>query len=177
MFVELLGGGEQGAGRRVVRCDEVEARVFGHPARASSVHPSKGSRDSGGEGESDTAFSDQTSDDDDEDGGVSLGEYMAPTAPSKTQLVVPENLTPQQLGRHRAANREKVRQAARRGTIFGFLAHALEPTDASLISPQTKDSNSDGPRRRKVEAVQGGRIVEASFAKGPWGVRWKDEHG
>ena len=176
VFVELLGNGEQGASRKVVGCEEVEARVFGTLARASNVNHSEGSRGFGGEGESDAAVSDQTSDDDD-DGGVSLGGYTAPTAPSKNQLLMPENLTPQQLGRHRATSREKVRQAARRGAVFGFLVHALEPTEVSLLSQQSKDLNSDRPPRRKVEAVQGGRIVEASFAKGPWGVRWKDEHG
>ena len=175
MFVELLGGGEQGASRRVVACEDVEARIFGGLARASSLNSSD-NREFGGESESDTAASDQTSDDD-EGGGVSLGEYLAPTEPFKKQPLIVENLTPQQLGRQRAANREKVRQAARRGTIFGFRVHALEPTDTSLPSQQTEDSNSDRSRRRKVEAVQGGRIVEASFAKGPWGVRWKDEHG
>lgn len=177
MFLELLGSGEQGASPRVVACEEVEARVFGSLARASSLNPSKDSREFGGEGESSgAAFSGQTSDDDD-DGGVSLGESMAPTAPFKKQPCILENSTPQQLGRQRATNREKVRQAARRGTIFGFLVNALEPMDASLLLQQSKDPNSDGPRRRKVEAVQGGRIVEASFAKGSWGVRWKDEHG
>ncbi|KAL8784731.1 MAG: hypothetical protein Q9195_008913 [Heterodermia aff. obscurata] len=176
MFVELLGSGEQGAGRKVVGCEEVEARVFGTVARASSLNPSRDDREFGGEGESDPAFSDQTSDDDD-GGGVSLGEHLAPAEPFKKQPLVVENSTPQQRGRQRAANREKVRQAARRGTIFGFPVHALEHMDASLPSQQPKDTNSDTPRRRKVEAVQGGRIVEASFAKGPWGVRWKDEHG
>ena len=176
MFVEMLGGGEQGSSRRVVACGEVEARVFGNLAQASGLNPSKDSKEFGGEGQSDTAFSDQSSDEDDA-GGVSLGESMAPTAPFKNKPANLENSTPQQLGRQRAANREKVRQAARRGTIFGFLVQALEPTDTSLLSQQPKDPDSDRLRRRKVEAVQGGRIVEASFAKGPWGVRWKDEHG
>ena len=176
VFVDMLGGGEQGSSRRVVACEEVEARVFGKLAWASDLNPPKDSREFGGEDESDTVFSDQTSDDED-DGGVSLGESMAPTALFKNKPSNLENSTPQQLGRQRAANREKVRQAARRGTIFGFLVHALEPTDTSLLSQQPTDPNTDRLRRRKVEAVQGGRIVEASFAKGPWGVRWKDEHG
>ena len=176
MFVELLGGGDQGASRRVVGCEEVEARVFGSMARTSSLSHSMDSRESGGEVESDTAISDQASDDDD-DGGVSLGESMAPNAPFKKQPRILESSTPQQLGRQRAANREKVRQAARRGANFGFPVQALEPTEASPLSQQAKDPNSATPRRKKVEAIQGGRIVEASFAKGPWGVRWKDEHG
>ena len=28
--------------------------------------------------------------------------------------------------------------------------------------------------KKKVEAVQGGRVVEASFAKGEGGVRWRE---
>jgi hypothetical protein len=29
--------------------------------------------------------------------------------------------------------------------------------------------------RRKCEAVMSGQVVEPSFAKGDWSVRWRDE--
>ena len=54
-------------------------------------------------------------------------------------------------GMLRAEQRELVRQAARRGVAFGFEGE-----------------------RRGVEAIQGKRVVEASFAKGEWGVRWRE---
>ena len=92
-----------------------------------------------------------------EGGGVPL---PAPTPTSYASSSKPETLTsresdPRRLGMQRARHREMVRQAARRGVAFGF-------------------SVGEGGRRRIVEAVQGGRVVESSFAKGEWGVRWKE---
>jgi hypothetical protein len=49
-----------------------------------------------------------------------------------------------------------VRKAARRGCAFGFVV--------------------DGAgERRKCEAVMKGVVVEASFAKGEWGIRWREK--
>lgn len=70
-------------------------------------------------------------------------------------------LEPQACGLRVAKQREQVRQAARRGVAFGFCV-AREGGDGR------------GGERRRVEAVQRGRVVEASFAKGEWGVRWKE---
>jgi hypothetical protein len=58
-------------------------------------------------------------------------------------------------GQRRADEREKVRQAARRGCAFGFAVEGEE-------------------EKRKCEAVMKGAVVEASFAKGEWGVRWRE---
>ena len=60
--------------------------------------------------------------------------------------------TKRQAGQQRAAQREMVRRAARRGVIFGL------------------DQESNG---RKCEVVQHGRVVEPSFAKGDFNVRWR----
>ena len=60
--------------------------------------------------------------------------------------------TQQQVGQQRAAQREMVRRAARRGVIFGL------------------DQGSSG---RKCEVVQHGRVVEPSFAKGDFIIRWR----
>ena len=57
-------------------------------------------------------------------------------------------------GQVRAEEREMVRRAARRGCAFGFAVGEGE--------------------RRVCEAVQKKRVVEASFAKGEWGVRWRE---
>ncbi|OAL00441.1 hypothetical protein IQ06DRAFT_293769 [Phaeosphaeriaceae sp. SRC1lsM3a] len=56
-------------------------------------------------------------------------------------------------GQRRADEREMVRKAARRGCAFGF--------------------DVEG-EKRKCEAVMKGTVVEASFAKGEWGVRWRE---
>jgi len=59
-------------------------------------------------------------------------------------------------GQRRADEREMVRRAARRGVAFGF-------------------AGGDGEENRKCEAVMKGLIVEASFAKGEWGIRWREK--
>lgn len=59
-------------------------------------------------------------------------------------------------GQRRADEREMVRKAARRGCAFGFAV----------------DGESE---RRMCEAVMKGAVVEASFAKGEWGIRWREK--
>jgi hypothetical protein len=58
-------------------------------------------------------------------------------------------------GQRKAEERERVRQAARRGCAFGFTV-------------------PDEAEKRKCEAVMKGVVVESSFAKGEWGVRWRE---
>jgi hypothetical protein len=48
-----------------------------------------------------------------------------------------------------------VRKAARRGCAFGFTVEGEE-------------------EKKKCEAVMKGVVVESSFAKGEWGVRWRE---
>ena len=50
--------------------------------------------------------------------------------------------------------REEARRAARRLVNFGFSSQGIEEP-------------------RDVEAVQEGKVVETSFAKGEWGIRWR----
>lgn len=61
-------------------------------------------------------------------------------------------------GMRRVRQREMVRCAARRGVVFGF---------------QVGDAEEPG-ERRKCEAVMQGKVVEPSFAKGNWSVRWRE---
>ena len=151
----LLGDGKNASSRNVVDCADVEQKIFGVVAQSNEEAPSDDI---------------QTTDDDD-DGGVPILGHLGPITPIRKQTRTKEDLTSQQLGRQRAANREKVRQAARRGTVFGFRVFGAHGMDTSLRQ------SSEIDQLRKVEAVQGGRVVEASFAKGPWGVRWKDDQG
>ncbi|KAF2828504.1 hypothetical protein CC86DRAFT_368720 [Ophiobolus disseminans] len=59
-------------------------------------------------------------------------------------------------GQRRAIEREMIRKAARRGCAFGFAVEGEED-------------------KKKCEAVMKGTVVEASFAKGEWGVRWREK--
>lgn len=89
---------------------------------------------------------------DEDGGGVRLPNRMQP----RTVCGVTESkieLSRRLRGMKEAKEREMVRQAARRGVAFGF--------------------KSEGKIRR-TEAVQSGRVVESSFAKGDWGVRWRE---
>lgn len=63
-------------------------------------------------------------------------------------------------GQQKAHERELVRCAARRGVAFGFIVKAI------LGEPE---------ERRKCEAVMQGKVVEPSFAKGEWSIRWREE--
>ena len=59
-------------------------------------------------------------------------------------------------GQRRAHEREMVRCAARRGIAFGFALGA-------------------GSEVKKCEAVMQGKVVESSFAKGDWSIRWRED--
>lgn len=77
------------------------------------------------------------------------------TAKTQTQVVN------QQAGLQNAHRREMVRCAARRGVAFGFMVKS--PAEGELRS-----------RKRKCEAIVQGKVVEPSFAKGDWSVRWRE---
>ncbi|MCJ1378941.1 hypothetical protein MMC17_002040 [Xylographa soralifera] len=89
--------------------------------------------------------------------------------PPASPLVSTE-LEARRAGQQRAEERELVRQAARRGVAFGFIVR--RGTDDA--QSRTGQKPPAGEERRKCEAVQNGRVVEASFAKGEWGVRWQE---
>ncbi|KAH6894527.1 hypothetical protein B0T10DRAFT_508899 [Thelonectria olida] len=60
-------------------------------------------------------------------------------------------------GQKRARQREMTKCAARRGVVFGFMVEGGEEEN-----------------RRLCEAVMGGKVVEPSFAKGDWAIRWRE---
>lgn len=70
----------------------------------------------------------------------------------------------QQAGLQKAHRREMVRCAARRGVAFGFMVKSS--AEGELES-----------RKRKCEAIMQGKVVEPSFAKGDWSVRWREREG
>ena len=77
-------------------------------------------------------------------------------------------------GQKRAEEREMVRRAARRGCAFGFMVPEGEKRDG--VGKERSDGKANNvEQRRKCEAVMKGSVVEASFAKGEWGIRWREK--
>lgn len=72
-----------------------------------------------------------------------------------------EMLAKRKEGERKAEERERVRCAARRGVVFGFAG-----------TGKWKGGEGDV---RKCEAVMQGKVVEPSFAKGDWGIRWRED--
>ena len=139
-----------------MNCEEVEGVVF------TTTTTTRRATDEDAEGKS-LAPLDASGEDEDgeeteaEDGGVRLPSPMAPPPTVTTGQPKSEQIpgkTPREWGMQKAKERELVRRAARRGVAFGF---------------DTREG-----KRRSVEAVQRGRVVESSFAKGEWGVRWRE---
>ena len=97
-------------------------------------------------------------------------------------------------GQKRAEERESVRCAARRLCAFGVVDDNLvgdgdgnnkgaKGKGKGKSKEKGKDviaSVGDGvderqkERRKKCEAVMSGNVVEASYAKGEWGIRWRE---
>lgn len=94
-------------------------------------------------------------------------------------------------GQKRAEERELVRCAARRLCAFGILVDG----SVAVAVGGSKDKgtkgkggkgkgkgkaiNDDGDGgqqeyRKKCEAIMSGSVVEASYAKGEWGIRWRE---
>ena len=84
-------------------------------------------------------------------------------------------------GQKRAEEKEMVRRAARRGVVFGFLDSTKGNEDSAKkgkggkVEGDGKGKGLTEERRRKCEAVMSGKVVEASFAKGGWGIRWRED--
>ena len=157
--MRLLDGGREG---RVVQCEEVERMVFGTTRTEGGVCSEDEELSSGAGGPGDDGQSDVEEEAEEDDGGVRLPpETGSPVAPAITTSTKPDSenrlqRSGRERGMQKAKEREMVRRAARRGVAFGFLEEIEEGN------------------RRRVEAVQEGRVVESSFAKGEWGVRWKE---
>lgn len=71
-----------------------------------------------------------------------------------------EMLEKRRLGQKRANEKEMVKCAARRLVVHGVVDNGEEGTD--------------GGERRFCEAVMAGKLVEPSFAKGDWSIRWRE---
>jgi hypothetical protein len=91
-------------------------------------------------------------------------------------------LSAQQHGKSQADQRERVRRAARRAVVFGISTGPSSTSDRAHVQAnngEKKHSLDDGPvdpgsGPRMCEAVLDGVVVEPSFAKGNWCVRWRE---
>ena len=94
-----------------------------------------------------------------------------------------EELEKRKAGQRRVEEREMVRRAGRRACAFGL--RMMGTLDAAREDvPKGKSRRDKGQdvnsqpnvleRRRKCEAVMSGAVVEASFAKGDWAIRWRE---
>ena len=81
-------------------------------------------------------------------------------------------------GQRRAEEREMVRKAARRGCAFGFLLDETGKEKEKQKKGRQGSLETELPKkenRRKCEAVMNGSVVEPSFAKGDWAIRWRED--
>ncbi|OTA93678.1 hypothetical protein M434DRAFT_395361 [Hypoxylon sp. CO27-5] len=196
-------GATKGDPRIVVSCDDVEKAVFGDRAdpdktfgrkkdRASRALPETASADDEEDNSvaSEAPLPDGDSavalDDDEETPPIDADVLARMAVRSGTRIRPPqnaslvngsvggekgraersseteENARRRLEGQRRAQQREMVRSAARRGVVFGFAVSG------------GGFGGGGGAQLRKCEAVMQGKVVEPSFAKGDWGVRWRE---
>lgn len=120
------------------------------------------------------------------EGGVRLdekGEKLIVGGEAET----PELVAKRRAGQKRAEEREFVRCVVRRAVVFGVEVEGWEGAGSSSGgSKKGKKGKGKGDEvdevaetevkpRRKCEACMQGVVVEPSFAKGDWCVRWRDE--
>ena len=85
-------------------------------------------------------------------------------------------------GVKRAEEKEMVKQAARRAVVFG-LPHSRDTGSSRQTSKgkkkkkggESEDADQDAePSLIKCEALMDNSVVEPSFAKGNWSIRWRE---
>ncbi|KAH9844603.1 hypothetical protein Tdes44962_MAKER07242 [Teratosphaeria destructans] len=105
----------------------------------------------------------------------------------------PEMMARRREGQRRAEEKELVKQVARRAVVFGILMHAgsggegkgkgggngkkggrKKGTKGDEIG-EGEGEAGDERVRRKCEALMNGTIVEPSFAKGDWEIRFRED--
>ena len=79
----------------------------------------------------------------------------------------PDMLKKRRDGQKKAENRELVRNAARRAVVFGL---SVEQSKG-----KSKGAKHPDETKKKCEALMNGMVVDPSFAKGDWSVRWRED--
>jgi hypothetical protein len=85
----------------------------------------------------------------------------------------PEDAFKRTEGQRIAEEREMVKRAARRGCVVGCVVDEGMERQRNGGKKDRKGSDQR-TERRLCEAVMNGVVVEPSFAKGDWGVRWRE---
>jgi hypothetical protein len=90
-----------------------------------------------------------------------------------------EDVDKQRQGQFQAYRRERVRRAARRAVVFGLSPEQkTEPgvgiAAGSQLHQACMQPNGHFESRLFCEAVQDGKVVEPSFAKGNWYIRFRE---
>jgi hypothetical protein len=75
-------------------------------------------------------------------------------------------------GQRIAEEKEMVKRAARRGCVFGFVVDS--GMEKQRIGGKKDKKEAEKEERRLCEAVMNGAVVEPSYAKGDWGIRWRE---
>lgn len=112
----------------------------------------------------------------------------------------PEMLVRRREGQKKAEEKEIIKQAARRAVVFGLLVDAPslsvsgsgsglgakgggkrgKGARAAAVTEEVRgegegEGHQEGKVRRKCECLMNGQVVEPSFAKGDWEVRWRED--
>ncbi|RMX88374.1 hypothetical protein D0869_01653 [Hortaea werneckii] len=119
------------------------------------------------------------SDDDSEDGEGSLPpsddrEGGGTAKPEET----PEMLAKRRAGQKKAEEKELIKQAARRAVVFGLPVDAPAGKSSGKKGKAARaaaDAEQPEKVRRKCECLMNGHVVEPSFAKGDWQLRWRED--
>jgi hypothetical protein len=183
----------KGEHRVIVPCSVVETSVFGERGDETKVYGRKKNRASRAIGDAKEWKSVDMESDDDEGTRKSEGELVQfPTVGFAGKVRPPQEKTDinagvggekgwaerkqeteeaaekRREGQRVADEKEMVKKAARRGCVFGF---DIESDDGKVDKGKKEDGEG---RKRLCEAVMNGIVVEPSFAKGDWGIRWRE---
>jgi hypothetical protein len=125
------------------------------------------------------------------EGGVRLAERKgwSEEEDAGAEPETPELAARRRAGQKKAEEREFVRCVVRRAVVFGVEVEGWEEVGGNGGGAKKgkkgkgkrdadsgdEDVQSEVKPRRKCEAVMSGQVVEPSFAKGDWSVRWRDE--
>lgn len=140
----------KGDHRNLISTDEIEQIVF-----ARTEKPKNAVVD---QADTDTVDQPNPYQPVDEASAESQGNRPNPSGPGSAEK--------QREGQKRAEEREAVRRAARRAVVFGF-------ADKESSGPE-ETLKAENDQFRKCEAVINGQVVEPSYAKGNWYIRWRE---
>lgn len=149
----------KGDRRNMITCDEIESIVFERKSMDAGMDHDRAEDESG---DDPYAVEEEIA------AGDLQGKPPNPTGPGSDEK--------RQEGQRRAEEREMVRRAARRAVVFGFSVDQMtaKPEDSKSRLRTKQHISSDEMPRRKCEAVMNGQVVEPSFAKGNWSIRWRE---